>query len=89
MNARDPGPVLHDARAPVVGIANEHSIAYGCARAFRELGADLTLTTSTTRQSRTQNLCGQEVVDGDPAGLGRRHVAAGPARLSGRYTFSD
>jgi len=44
MNARDPGPVLHDAKALVVGIANEHSIACGCARAFRELGADLTLT---------------------------------------------
>lgn len=28
----------------VVGIANEHSIAYGCARAFRELGADLAIT---------------------------------------------
>ncbi|MFZ2040830.1 MAG: enoyl-ACP reductase FabI, partial [Desulfobacterales bacterium] len=30
--------------ALVVGIANEHSIAYGCARAFRELGADLAVT---------------------------------------------
>jgi enoyl-[acyl-carrier protein] reductase I len=28
----------------IVGIANEYSIAYGCARAFRELGADLALT---------------------------------------------
>jgi enoyl-[acyl-carrier protein] reductase I len=28
----------------IVGIANEHSIAYGCARAFRELGAELALT---------------------------------------------
>jgi enoyl-[acyl-carrier protein] reductase I len=28
----------------IVGIANEHSIAYGCARAFHELGADLALT---------------------------------------------
>ena len=32
------------ARALVVGIANEHSIAYGCAEAFRELGADLAIT---------------------------------------------
>jgi enoyl-[acyl-carrier protein] reductase I len=31
-------------KALVVGVANEHSIAYGCARAFRELGADLALT---------------------------------------------
>jgi enoyl-[acyl-carrier protein] reductase I len=28
----------------VVGIANEHSIAYGCARAFRRLGAELAIT---------------------------------------------
>jgi enoyl-[acyl-carrier protein] reductase I len=28
----------------VVGIANEHSIAHGCARAFRALGAELALT---------------------------------------------
>lgn len=28
----------------VVGIANEHSIAYGCARAFREQGAELAIT---------------------------------------------
>jgi len=28
----------------IVGIANERSIAYGCARAFRELGAELAVT---------------------------------------------
>ena len=28
----------------IVGIANEHSIAYGCAKAFRELGADPAMT---------------------------------------------
>lgn len=28
----------------VVGIANEHSIAYGCAKAFRDAGADLAIT---------------------------------------------
>ena len=28
----------------VVGIANEHSIAWGCARAFRTQGADLAIT---------------------------------------------
>lgn len=39
-----PHPVLKGAKALVVGIANEHSIAYGCARAFHELGADLALT---------------------------------------------
>ncbi|SEB25736.1 enoyl-ACP reductase FabI [Variovorax sp. YR216] len=39
-----PHPVLKDAKALVVGVANEHSIAYGCASAFHELGADLALT---------------------------------------------
>jgi enoyl-[acyl-carrier protein] reductase I len=36
--------VLEGRRALVVGIANEHSIAYGCARAFRELGAEVGVT---------------------------------------------
>jgi enoyl-[acyl-carrier protein] reductase I len=31
-------------KALVVGIANEHSIAWGCARAFRAAGADLAIT---------------------------------------------
>ena len=39
-----PRPVLKDKKALVVGIANESSIAYGCARAFSELGAQLALT---------------------------------------------
>lgn len=37
-------PVLKDAKALVCGIANEHSIAYGCAKAFHELGAQLAIT---------------------------------------------
>ena len=37
-------PVLAGKKALVVGIANEHSIAYGCANAFRKLGADLAIT---------------------------------------------
>ena len=36
--------VLLGKRALVVGIANEHSIAYGCASAFHELGAELAIT---------------------------------------------
>jgi enoyl-[acyl-carrier protein] reductase I len=39
-----PRPVLKGKKALVVGVANEHSIAYGCAAAFHELGADLALT---------------------------------------------
>src|SRR5688500_3185697 len=37
-------PVLLGQRALVIGIANEHSIAYGCASAFRRLGAELAIT---------------------------------------------
>lgn len=39
-----PRPILTGSKALVAGIANEHSIAYGCARAFRELGAELAIT---------------------------------------------
>jgi len=39
-----PRPPLTGSKALVVGIANQHSIAYGCAKAFRELGADLAIT---------------------------------------------
>lgn len=44
MTAPVPHPALKGAKALVVGVANEHSIAYGCARAFRELGADIAVT---------------------------------------------
>ncbi|MBN9535802.1 MAG: enoyl-ACP reductase FabI [Reyranella sp.] len=37
-------PVLTGHKALVVGIANDQSIAYGCARAFRDAGADLAVT---------------------------------------------
>jgi enoyl-[acyl-carrier protein] reductase I len=36
--------VLQGKRAFVLGIANEHSIAYGCARVFRQLGAEIAVT---------------------------------------------
>ena len=37
-------PVLTGSKALVVGIANDQSIAYGCAKAFREAGAELAVT---------------------------------------------
>ena len=37
-------PILAGKKALVVGIANEYSIAYGCASAFRSLGAELAIT---------------------------------------------
>jgi enoyl-[acyl-carrier protein] reductase I len=39
-----PQPVLKGKKALLVGIANEHSIAWGCAQAFHELGAELAIT---------------------------------------------
>ena len=44
MTVEVPRPVLKGRKALVVGIANEYSIAYGCAKAFRELGADVAIT---------------------------------------------
>jgi enoyl-[acyl-carrier protein] reductase I len=37
-------PLLEGKRGLVVGIANEQSIAWGCAKAFRALGAELAVT---------------------------------------------
>jgi len=37
-------PVLQGCKTLVVGIANEESIAYGCAKAFRSLGGELAIT---------------------------------------------
>ena len=44
MSVHVPRPVLKGQKALITGIANEHSIAYGCAAAFRELGAELAIT---------------------------------------------
>src|SRR6201995_3618796 len=37
-------PVLAGHKALVVGVANDQSIAYGCAKAFHTVGADLAIT---------------------------------------------
>jgi enoyl-[acyl-carrier protein] reductase I len=44
MTDHTPRPLLQGKKALVIGIANDSSIAYGCAKAFRELGADLAIT---------------------------------------------
>ncbi|WP_373987046.1 enoyl-ACP reductase FabI [Duganella sp. BuS-21] len=44
MNTETIYPILSGKRALVVGVANEHSIAWGCALAFRKLGAEVVLT---------------------------------------------
>src|SRR3974390_523766 len=37
-------PLLEGKRGLIVGIANENSIAWGCAKAFRALGAEVAVT---------------------------------------------
>ncbi len=44
MSTRVPNPALKGSKALVVGIANDNSIAYGCAKAFHELGCDIAMT---------------------------------------------
>jgi enoyl-[acyl-carrier protein] reductase I len=44
MSNHQPRQVLNGHKALVIGIANDQSIAYGCARAFSELGADIGVT---------------------------------------------
>jgi enoyl-[acyl-carrier protein] reductase I len=44
MTLNVPSPPLKGRKALVVGVTNDSSIAYGCAKAFRELGADLAIT---------------------------------------------
>jgi enoyl-[acyl-carrier protein] reductase I len=44
MSIQVPRPVLAGRKALVVGVANDSSIAYGCAKAFDELGAELAVT---------------------------------------------
>ena len=44
MSDEKPRQVLSGRKALVIGIANDSSIAYGCAKAFRELGADVAIT---------------------------------------------
>ncbi|MGV0976905.1 MAG: SDR family oxidoreductase, partial [Azonexus sp.] len=44
MSVDKPRPILAGKKALVVGIANQDSIAYGCAKAFHEVGADVAIT---------------------------------------------
>jgi enoyl-[acyl-carrier protein] reductase I len=49
MSTVQPAQILAGKKALVVGIANDQSIAYGCAKAFRELGAELAITHATAK----------------------------------------
>src|SRR3954463_10239786 len=45
-------PVLAGQKALVVGVANDQSIAYGCAKAFQTVGAELAITWLNERARR-------------------------------------
>src|ERR1700751_1038374 len=45
-------PSLEGRKALVVGIANQHSIAWGCAKWLRALGADVAVTYRTEKTRR-------------------------------------
>ena len=47
-----PRPILKGKKALVIGIANDSSIAYGCAKAFRELEADVAITYLNEKSKR-------------------------------------
>jgi len=61
MTVEVPRPVLKGRKALVAGIANEHSIAYGCAKAFRELGAELAITYLNEKSKRFVDPVAQEL----------------------------
>lgn len=61
MTAAQQHPILANARALVCGIANEHSIAYGCAKAFRELGAEVAMTYASEKARQFVEPVAQEL----------------------------
>jgi enoyl-[acyl-carrier protein] reductase I len=61
MSAPSPARVLEGQRALVLGIANDSSIAYGCARAFRRLGAELAVTYLNEKAKRFVEPLAQEL----------------------------
>jgi len=61
MNDAELPPVLAGKKALVFGIANADSIAYGCAKAFRSVGADLAVSWLNERARRFVEPLAQEL----------------------------
>jgi len=61
MAAEKKHTVLAGQRALVVGVANDSSIAYGCAKAFRELGAEVAITYLNEKAKRFVEPVAQEL----------------------------
>jgi NAD(P)-dependent dehydrogenase (short-subunit alcohol dehydrogenase family) len=62
-------PVLAGQKALVVGVANDQSIAYGCAKAFRTVGAELAITRLNERARAYVEPLAQELQAGITGGL--------------------
>src|ERR1700751_92696 len=62
-------PVLSGQKALVIGVANDQSIAYGCAKAFRTVGAELAITWLNERARPYVEPLAQELQAGIPGGL--------------------
>jgi len=61
MNDGQLRPVLEGKKALVFGIANDDSIAYGCAKAFRSVGADLAVSWLNEKARRFVEPLAQEL----------------------------
>lgn len=61
MSIADPKLPLDGAKALVIGIANDSSIAYGCAKAFKELGAECAVTYLNEKARRFVEPIAQEL----------------------------
>ncbi len=59
MSLEIPHPPLKGKKALVVGVANDQSIAYGCAKAFHELGADLAVTYLNEKSRKVRRAAGK------------------------------
>ena len=52
-------PLLEGKKGLIVGIANDQSIAWGCARAFRALGAELAITYLNEKAKKLRRAAGE------------------------------
>ncbi|PJN96425.1 enoyl-[acyl-carrier-protein] reductase FabI [Amaricoccus sp. HAR-UPW-R2A-40] len=60
-DAEPAGGLMAGRRGLVLGVANDQSIAYGCARAYRHLGADLAVTYLNEKARRFVEPCAEAV----------------------------
>ncbi len=56
---------LNGKKGLIIGIANEHSLAHGCARHFRAAGADLAITFLNAKAEPCARSAGGSVAEPD------------------------